>query len=113
MPIGCAGIVYSKNSLDLDVLRDKMYLEIAPTADDLWFRASSMKRMVPVFVDPDIGRMNGYIHHGMGLLNMNLTCNKNNNVLLSKVLQKVKGYLGLPVIGNDYSWKMIKKYLNL
>ena len=48
MAVGYAGILYPPNSLMLDVTNRLLFLELAPHADDLWFKAMSLLNGVHV-----------------------------------------------------------------
>lgn len=43
LAIGYAGTLYPPNSMHADVLRQDLYMALAPKADDLWFKAMSLK----------------------------------------------------------------------
>jgi hypothetical protein len=42
LAIGSEGVLYPPNSLDEVVIDDKLFLKLAPKADDLWFKAMSL-----------------------------------------------------------------------
>lgn len=42
LPIGASGTLYPINSLDKQVYDMKLFLELAPKADDLWFKAMAL-----------------------------------------------------------------------
>jgi hypothetical protein len=42
LPIGASGIMYPKNSLNVEVQNKEVFLKLAPTADDLWFKAMAL-----------------------------------------------------------------------
>lgn len=42
--IGVGGILYPPNSLDEEVLNRKQFLNLAPYADDLWFKSMALKK---------------------------------------------------------------------
>lgn len=44
LPIGYAGVLYPPGSLDSSVTDSTLFLRLAPTADDLWFKAMSLLR---------------------------------------------------------------------
>jgi len=46
LAIGYGGVLYPLNSLDSQVTDDTVYLALAPKADDLWFKAMSLKKGV-------------------------------------------------------------------
>ena len=41
LPIGFGGVLYPNNSFGEDVFSETVYMELAPKADDLWFRAQT------------------------------------------------------------------------
>ncbi len=41
--VGCGGILYPPNSLNMDLLAEKDFMSIAPNADDIWFFATRIK----------------------------------------------------------------------
>ncbi|WP_190809342.1 glycosyltransferase family A protein [Flagellimonas sp. S3867] len=42
LPIGAGGTLYPSNSLDSQVFDEKLYMQLAPKADDLWFKAMAL-----------------------------------------------------------------------
>lgn len=75
--VGCGGVLYPPNSLYEDVIKDSIFMEIAPTNDDLWLWAMSILKGTPTMVidKPDIwskiveGTINSglsYFNHGQG-----------------------------------------------
>ncbi len=109
LPIGCSGVAYRKTLLDLDFIFDPVYLDCAPTADDIWFRLASIRKRVNVYVDPEIDDGNSFIQHFKGLLQMNTHQPQPGSHLLHRevvrVITRVKDYLGIPISGNDIAWK--------
>ena len=45
-PTGVGGVLYSPGSLDDTVMDKKTFLKLAPTADDVWLKAMSLKKSV-------------------------------------------------------------------
>lgn len=45
-PTGAGGILYPPNSLYEDVVRDDIFMKLAPNGDDIWFKAMSLKKCV-------------------------------------------------------------------
>ena len=43
-PTGVGGILYPPHSLDNEVLNEEVFMKICPFADDIWFKAMSMKK---------------------------------------------------------------------
>lgn len=49
-PIGCAGILYPPGTLDDEVMNESVFMGVCPSADDIWFKAMSLKKGTPVIV---------------------------------------------------------------
>lgn len=45
-PTGCAGILYFPGCFDTDVSDEKLFLELCPSADDIWFKYMSLLKGV-------------------------------------------------------------------
>lgn len=43
-PTGCGGILYPIDSLDKEVFNEEAFMSLAPMADDVWFKAMSLKK---------------------------------------------------------------------
>lgn len=43
-PTGCGGILYPIESLDKEVFNEEAFMSFAPMADDVWFKAMSLKK---------------------------------------------------------------------
>jgi hypothetical protein len=48
LPLGCGGVLYPPNSLHKDVDRPDLFMDLAPTTDDLWFKMMSFINGTPV-----------------------------------------------------------------
>lgn len=46
-PTGCGGVLYAPGHLDREVLNESAFLSLCPRADDVWFKAMSLKAGVP------------------------------------------------------------------
>lgn len=44
IPIGCGGILYPPDSLDIEVFNRNNWMNLCPTADDIWFWAMGLKK---------------------------------------------------------------------
>lgn len=54
MPTGSGGVLYPPNALDPIALDIEAFRELAPTADDIWFKVASLKAMTPcVRINPE------------------------------------------------------------
>ena len=47
-PTGIGGILYPPHSLDEEVSNEKVFMDICKHADDVWFKAMSLKKGIPV-----------------------------------------------------------------
>jgi glycosyltransferase involved in cell wall biosynthesis len=108
LPIGCAGVAYRKNLLDLRFALDPVYKEYAPTADDIWFRLASLRKNVEVYVDTEIESGNSYIQHFRGLEQLNLYRPAQMRSLpvreFTRIVTRSRDYWGFPVSRNDVAW---------
>lgn len=43
LPTGIGGILYPPKCFDNDILREEIFMELAPSADDIWFKAMTLK----------------------------------------------------------------------
>lgn len=43
-PTGVAGVLYPPHSLDLEVFNEKVFMDICPFADDVWYKAMALKK---------------------------------------------------------------------
>lgn len=112
LPTTGGGAVFRRQFFDLDILNNPVFLDLAPTSDDLWFRACSMLKNVPVYVDPFIGRDSIFLDPKDSLRSKNFLSIKGLPILV-KLVEKVMGRLTLSVSKNDRAWKLIIKHLNL
>jgi hypothetical protein len=56
---GCSGVLYPPNSLYPDVLSEKLFMELAPTNDDIWFWLMGVLNKTRVIIpDNHIARLN-------------------------------------------------------
>lgn len=117
LPIGCSGIGYRKNLLDVDFLKDPFYIAAAPTADDIWFRLASLRRNTPIYINSDIDEGNVFLEHGMGLFEINGKKKTNEDTsftqkLIQKLIHEFANYAGIPISLNDFSWRKSLNYSN-
>ncbi|WP_420319913.1 zinc-binding alcohol dehydrogenase [Flagellimonas sp.] len=56
LPIGAGGTLYPPNSLNAQVLDEKLYMELAPKADDLWFKAMGLLQGTQSIQAPNSGK---------------------------------------------------------
>jgi hypothetical protein len=48
LPLGYSGVLHPPHSLSSDTTRDDLFMSLAPTTDDLWFRVMSLLSGTPV-----------------------------------------------------------------
>jgi len=51
--IGCGGILYPSDVFDDEILKEDVFMKLAPSADDLWFWAMEKRQGIPVRVTPN------------------------------------------------------------
>lgn len=81
-PTGCGGVIYTRELLDNEICKPDIFLNIASTADDVWFKAMSLKKGVKCRqVELECPFRDKFIFldamDDMGLANINLIGNKN------------------------------------
>ena len=72
LPLGVGGVAYRRSFFDEMFLVDRAFLYLAPSADDLWFKVSSLINRTSVIVDPQLDLGNMPIQHRLGLERINL-----------------------------------------
>lgn len=76
-PIGSGGILYPKEFLELDFIKDKVSLELCPFADDIWFwfcgvRGEYVKRFIKKRgIDLSFDSLYQFFHKGAALSHIN------------------------------------------
>ena len=53
--IGCGGILYPPHIFDDEILKQELFMKMAPTADDLWFWAMEKRLNIPIILIPNAG----------------------------------------------------------
>lgn len=109
LPTNGAGTVFRKNLLDLDFLLNPAFKEIAPTTDDLWFRMASLRKNMPVLVDPGIDNENIYLRHNKGLYRQNYKIYNNSffTKIYKNTIEIIIDWIGINNSKNDFSWSRI------
>ena len=96
--LGVEGVLYPPNSFDEEVLNEKVFLSICPTADDLWFKAMELKagtrvRHVYTHYEKGGGTIPNLEVQDVGLQYINENVNDcRNDVQFEKVLDKYNLY---------------------
>ena len=83
---GFAGILYPPNSLNNEVFNEKVYLSLAPNADDIWFKAMALLNDTPIISARDENDVWEFILvdedvQDIGLINENIYEDKNDKQL--------------------------------
>ena len=52
LPTGVAGVLYPPHALDESMLNEDLFIEIAPTTDDIWFWAAAVSNSTPILPVP-------------------------------------------------------------
>jgi len=88
VPIGYGGVLYPPGSLHSDVLSDSLFMNLAPRADDLWFKAMSLLAGTPVrrSTNPPLKPVPipGTKKHSLGLRNVKKDENRKQWLALSE-----------------------------
>jgi hypothetical protein len=121
VPIGRGGVCYRRPLLSRNLVGDGSYRDLAPTADDLWFKVLHYVAGTEVVVASEAGRRVAPIEAGAGLFAANGPKPSLGGLVdepgapWARVVRKgaafAKGYLGLPVTGNDAQLKAITSFL--
>lgn len=105
------GAVLSRAMFREQDIQDNSFLEVAPTADDLWYSKLLLRNNTRVRVIPDVLKELNFIEHNDGLVNHN---HPGQAALLRKVGMRcwewMAGYLGVPVCGNDRAYQKVEHY---
>ncbi len=93
---GVGGILYPPNSLHSDVIKAKLFMKLAPDADDVWFWIMALKRGTKIILSKDNIRDLTYVNVETELgLNKQLTLAKKNiwsNVNDSQIKNVIEYY---------------------
>lgn len=90
---------------------DDAFLEVAPTADDLWYSRLLNVNGVGVVVEPSIMRELHFIKHEDGLMERNLLRPKSfTEKMRARLWDRGLGFFGLPVCANDRACASIENY---
>ena len=115
LPIGCGGIVFRKNLVDMDFLLNPISQKISPTTDDLWFRMASLIKETPVYVCQEIDRENIHLEHKKGLMKRNVK--QREEIYINRVIEstfgKIRNWIGRNNSENDRAWLRIIEYSNV
>ena len=118
IPIGVGSVAYRKAFFDLPFLLDPRFKNLAPTTDDIWFKAASALKKTHVYVAPGVMDEVHKIKTSTSLFdnNRNNAQSQSNNFALAfinKITNKTKAYLGAPLGYNDTSVSNIKRFYKI
>ncbi|WP_328186322.1 hypothetical protein [Marinobacter sp. OP 3.4] len=107
------GAVLSRSMFREQDILDDGFLEVAPTADDLWYSKLLLRNDTRVRIIPEVLRELNFIEHNDGLVNHN---HPRQVALLQKIglrlWEWMAGYLGIPVCGNDRAYQKVERYFS-
>jgi hypothetical protein len=67
LPLGCSGVLYPPGALHADIDKPELFLDLAPTTDDLWFKMMSFLKGTPIL---SLGRpISDYVETELNLAN--------------------------------------------
>lgn len=105
------GAVLCKNWFTKELINDVSYLNIAPTADDLWYSKLCHYSDLKVKVIPEILDQLNFFEHNDGLVNHNLpSANKFISRVKNKIFNTPLNYFRIVKYGNDIAYESIEKY---
>lgn len=115
VPIGIAGVLYRKDLLDERIVLSRDFLELAPRQDDLWFNLARRLKNASVVVALGADSCVFPIEAPDPLSYANVAVryaawDRYFKAMFDRVYIKLKGYLGVPVCGNDIALKKLKEY---
>lgn len=95
-------------------IADDSFLDVAPTADDLWYSKLLRLNNNEVVVVPGLIDELNFIQHNDGLTNHNYprVVSFIHKVRV-RVWDRVVGFLGVPVCGNDVAYAQIDRYFGV
>lgn len=107
------GAVLTRSMFREQDIADDSFLDVAPTADDLWYSKLLILNHNEVVVVPSLQAELNFILHNDGLTNHNFPIVA---TLLHKIRyfawDKTAGYFGAPVCGNDIAYSQINRYFS-
>lgn len=107
------GAVLYRGWFTRDLINDSNYLDIAPTADDLWYSKICKLSSLQVKVVPSALNSLSFIQHNNGLENENLPKLQSNKVISKikhRLIDNPLNYYKVKKFGNDLAYDSIEKY---
>lgn len=107
------GAVLSRSWFSDDIVYDKSYIRVAPTADDLWFSKICQLSNLKVKVIPEALSSLNFFEHDDGLVNHNFPVSKGFFYkVLNRLLLYPLNYFRVFKIGNDKSYDLIEEHFD-
>lgn len=107
------GAVLERHFFAEEDLAKNSFLELAPTADDLWYSKLLQRQGLGVQIVPEALSELYFIQHQQGLQELNLPRRRSLwQRLRLRLWTGCAGYLGLPVCGNDVAAARIARYFD-
>ena len=107
------GAVLTRDAFTEQDLASDAFLELAPTADDLWYSRLLQRRGLAVQVVPAALQELHFIEHSRGLKQHNLPLRHSTwQRLVWRLRDRPLGYWGLPVCGNDQAFRRLESYFS-
>ena len=108
------GAVLCKSWFSKELINDKGYLRVAPTADDLWYSKICQLSNVKVKVVPEALEQLNFIQHDDGLVNHNYPIASGFvSKLKCKLIDYPLNYLRIVKFGNDKAYDAIEEYFHM
>ncbi len=107
LPIGVGGVLYKIDFFDLSRLLNYKFIDIAPSADDLWFWSSCKPDLFVLAIKPNIGNAFHTISSSVNLFEINYSQNKHNSFPIVKKIRSLMGWFGFQVNQNDVAFGKI------
>jgi len=107
------GAVLTRSMFYEQDIADDSFLTLAPTADDLWYSALLRRNNNEVVVVPELLRDLNFILHTDGLTNHNFpkVVSFFHKVRV-RTWDRLIGFFGFPVCGNDFAYAQINQYFS-
>lgn len=92
LPLGGSGTLYPPGSFHKDIMNEKLFTNLAPTADDLWFRAMTLinnKKVLTLLTFKEFAKLYTSLENGFNqpLSSYNLV-KRQNDIQFDQILQK-------------------------
>lgn len=107
------GAVLCRDWFSNELIGDSSYLDIAPTADDLWYSKLCQHSGLKVKVIPEVLTQLNFIQHNDGLTNHNFSNPKGRISTVKHLFFDLPlNYFGIINFGNDIAYNSIEKHFS-